>query len=125
MMKLQVDGSRGGFTLVEVMIASVLLAILLVAVGYFFGNIIKQSDIVDDQTRAMELSRQGLEEIRTQDVKSMPLGQTTPVTIEDKFNRYYDISEVDPLYPSARNVECVVYWDGAGGTDTLSFGTIF
>lgn len=124
-MKLQVDGARGGFTLVEVLIASVLLAILLVAVGYFFGNIIKQSDIVDDQTRAMELSRQGLEEIRTQDVISMPLGQTTPETIEDRFSRYFDISEVDPLYPNARNVECVVYWDGAGGRDTLSFGTIF
>lgn len=125
MMKLQVDGSRGGFTLVEVLIASVLLAILLVAVGFFFGNIIKQSDIVDDQTRAMELARQGLEEIRSQDVKSMPLGETTHEVIEDNFNRYFDLSEVDPLYPGARNVECVVYWDGAGGRDTLSFSTIF
>lgn len=124
MMKLQVDGGRGGFTLIEVLIASVLLAVLLIGVGFFFTNIVKQSDIVDDRTRAMELSRQGLEEIRTLDVKSMSLGHSTTETIE-KFGRYFDISEVDPLYPNARNVECVVFWNGPDGPDTLRFSTIF
>lgn len=124
MNRLQVDRGRGGFTLVEVLISAVLLAILLVGVGFFFTNIIKQSDVVDDQTRAMELARQGLEEIRTQDVASMPTGTTTPEEI-DKFSRYFEISQVDPIYPTARKVRCVVQWTGASGADEISFSTIF
>ncbi len=117
-------GRRGGFTLIEVLLAAIILAILLVGIGLFFGDIIRQSDVVDDRTRATELARQGLEEIRTQDVKSMPLGASTPENIE-KFTRYFDISNVDPLYPTARNVDCIVYWTGANGADSVSFSTIF
>ncbi|OPL18868.1 MAG: hypothetical protein AVO35_02740 [Candidatus Aegiribacteria sp. MLS_C] len=124
MKKLQVDGNRGGFTLIEVLIASVLMAILLVGVGLFFTNIIKQSDVVDDQTRAMELARQGLEEIRTQDIMSLPMGDSSVEDIE-KFHRYYIVSGVDSLYPTARHIECIVYWTDASGSDTLSFSSIF
>ena len=123
-MKLQVDRDRGGFTLVEVLIASVLMATLLVGVGLFFTNILKQSDVIDDQTRAMELARQGLEEIRTQDIGSLPIGESTVEGIE-KFSRYYIVSGVDSLYPTARHIECVVFWNSAQGADTLSFSSIF
>ncbi len=124
MMKHETDVGQGGFTLIEVLIASVLLAMLILSVGFFFTNIIKQSDIVDDQTRAMELARQGLEEIRTMDVQSMPIGETTVESIF-KFNRYFVIAEADPLYPNARQVTCILYWSSASGPDTLSFSTIF
>lgn len=123
-MILQVDQGRGGFTLIEVLIASVLMAILLVSVGFFFTNIIKQSDVVDDQTRAMELARQGLEEIRTQSIMSLPMGQSSIEEI-DKYNRYYVVSGVDSLYPTARHIQCFVYWRGASGADTLSFSSVF
>ena len=123
-MKTKIHQSQKGFTLVEVLLAAILLAILLVSVGFFFTNILKQSDIVDDQTRAMELARQGLEEIRTQDVASMTLGMTTPVGIEEFF-RYFNITVPDPMYPTARNVECIVFWTSAAGPDTMTFSTIF
>ncbi|MCK4504628.1 MAG: type II secretion system protein [Candidatus Aegiribacteria sp.] len=113
----------GGFTLVEVLITSILLAILLTGVGFFFTNIIKQSDILDDRTQAMELARQGLEEIRTLDVTSMGIGLTTPDTL-GRFARCFDISVYDPLYPNARLVRCIVSWTGASGGQTFSFSTI-
>ncbi len=113
----------GGFTLVEVVITALILAILLAGVGFFFTNIIKQSDIVDDRTQAMELARQGLEEIRTLDVASMGFGLTPPDTI-GRFERCFDISEYDPLYPNARLVKCIVSWTGASGAQTFSFSTI-
>ncbi len=118
------DGPARGFTLIELLIASIILAILLVGIGLFFVTILKQSDVVDDQTRAMELARQGLEEIRSKDIRSMSLGRTASEDL-DKFTRYFVISEVDPLYPNARRVQCFVYWTGASGPDTLSFSTIF
>jgi prepilin-type N-terminal cleavage/methylation domain-containing protein len=124
MNKLQVDCGSGGFTLIEVLIASVLLAVLLIGVGLFFTNIIKQSDVVDDRTRAMEIARQGLEEIRTQDILSLPLGQS-PIDTLEKFRRYYMVSGADSVYANSRLVECYVYWTDATGQDTLSFSTIF
>ncbi|NOQ21738.1 MAG: prepilin-type N-terminal cleavage/methylation domain-containing protein [Candidatus Aegiribacteria sp.] len=124
MTELQIDSGNRGFTLIEVLIAALLLAIILTGIGFFFTNIIKQSDIMDDRTKGMELARQGLEEIRTLDINSMPLGWTTPEDI-DKFHRRFNISGVDSLYPNARNVRCLVYWTGASGADSLSFSTIF
>ena len=120
----QIDSGDRGFTLIEVLIASLLLSIILVGIGMFFMNIIKQSDVMDDRTRAMELARQGLEEIRTLDIESMPLGRTTPEDI-DYFHRCFEIAEVDPLYPNARNVRCVVYWISANAADSISFSSIF
>lgn len=120
----QIDSGDRGFTLIEVLIASLLLSIILVGIGFFFMNIIKQSDVLDDRTRAMELARQGLEEIRTLDIEAMPLGRTTPEDI-DYFHRCFEIAEVDPLYPNARNVRCVVYWISATAADSISFSTVF
>lgn len=114
---------EGGFTLVEVVITALILAILLAGIGVFFTNIIKQSDIVDDRTQAMELARQGLEEIMTLDVSEMPLGLTDPDTI-GRFERCFELFEYDPLYPNARLVQCIVSWTGASGYETFSFSTI-
>jgi len=124
MMKANASPERG-FTLVEVLLAAVILAILLVGIGMFFTNIIKQSDIVDDRTRGMELARQGLEEIRTLDILSMSLGQSSTEDIDGRFFRYFDLSIFDPLYPNARQVDCYVYWTGASGADTISFSSVF
>ena len=112
-----------GFTLVEVVITALILAVLLTGIGFFFTNIIKQSDILDDRTQAMELARQGLEEIRTLDVVSMGLGLTSPDSI-GRFERRFDIAIYDPLYPNARLVQCIVSWTGASGAQTFSFSTI-
>lgn len=115
---------KGGFTLVEVVITSLILAILLTGIGFFFTNIIKQSDIIDDRTQAMELARQGLEELSTLDITSMALGMTTPDTL-GRFERRFDISVYDVLYPNARHVQCIISWIGAGGNESFSFSTIF
>ncbi|MCK4671730.1 MAG: type II secretion system protein [Candidatus Aegiribacteria sp.] len=114
----------GGFTLVEVVITSLILAILLTGIGFFFTNIIKQSSIVDDRTKAMELARQGLEEMGTLDITAMALGLTTPDTL-GIFRRCFDISEYDVLYPNARLVQCIVSWTGASGSESFSLSTIF
>ena len=124
MTEIRIDSGKRGFTMIEVLIASLLLAILLTGIGFFFTNIVKQSDVMDDRTRGMELARQGLEEIRTEDILSMPIGRTTPEDI-DKFHRCFEITLADALYPTARNVRCVVYWIGASGADSLSFSSIF
>lgn len=113
-----------GFTLVEVLLASVILAILVVGIGLFFGHIIKQSDILDDRTLALELARQGVEEMRTADFETLPDGSTGPVTT-DKYSRYIIVSSPFATLSNARLVQCMVVWVGAQGPDTLSLSTVF
>lgn len=113
-----------GFTLVEVLLASVILAILIVGVGFFFGYLIDQSDVMDDKTRALELARQGIEEMRTLDMNTIPDGTTGPVSF-DKFDRYITVSSPFPNLSKARMVQCYVVWTGANGADSLSLSTVF
>lgn len=114
----------GGFTLVELMVASVILAILLTSIGLFFGNMIEQSDKMDDMSRALELCQQGLEEFRTEDVQTLPDGVVETDTV-DKFIREIILGTPDPSIPSARSVKCKMSWTGAAGPDSTSLTTIF
>ncbi len=124
MIKPSSEHLRSGFTLVEVVIASVILAIVLLSLGFFFANIIDQSSKVDNMSIALQFARQGLEEIRTQDITAMPLGRSGPEFLGD-FDRYFEISMVDSLIMNAREVRCIVIWSSKDGPDSLSFSTIF
>jgi len=116
--------SRAGFTLVEILIAAVILAILLIGIGFFFANMITQSDVMDDRTRALELCQQGLENLRTQNVSSLPDGQASEDTVE-KYQREVLISTPYSQYPNAKLVTCRVGWDTPDGVDSVSLSTIY
>ena len=117
------SGSRG-FTLVELVIASILLAIVVTGIAFFFMHIIKLSDEVDDQTRALEICREGIEMLRTQDVLAMPEGWQSPETV-GKFTRAIWLDSPYDEYPEAKHVLCRITWNGAEGADSISLSTIF
>jgi prepilin-type N-terminal cleavage/methylation domain-containing protein len=114
---------RRGFTLVELMIASAILAILIISVGFFLTQIIERSDMVDDMTKALELCRQGIEQYRTLDLSSM--SGSVSDTIDGNFYRTITLSEPYTEYQDAKLVVCEVEWDGIGGRDSLSLSTIY
>ena len=117
-------GGETGFTLIEVIIASIILAIVVTGIAFFFMHIIQMSDQMDDQTRAMEICREGIETLRTQDVVSMSNGwQTPPVTVEG-FTRSFKVNTPYSEYPEAKLVRCRVTWVGVAGADSLSLSTI-
>lgn len=116
--------SGAGFTLVEILIASVILGILLIGIGFFFANMITQSDVIDDRTRALELCQQGLENLRTQNVSSLPDGQASSDTIEH-YHREVLISTPYSTYPHAKLVTSRVDWTGPNGVDSVSLSTIY
>jgi len=114
----------GGFTLVEVIIASIILAIVCSGVAFFFLHIVKMSDRMDDQTRALELCREGIETLRTQDVLSMDDGWQPAETV-DGFTRQIWIDTPYDEYPEAKHVLCRLSWTGVDGADSLSLSSIF
>ncbi len=115
---------EGGFTLVEVVIASIILAIVVTGIAFFFMRIIGMSDQMDDQTRALELCRDGIEKMRTEDVTTLPDGWQTAETVEG-FTRNIWIDTPYSEYPEAKLVMCRVYWNGIEGPDSLDLSTIF
>lgn len=114
----------GGFTLVEVIIASIILAIVVTGIAFFFMRIIGMSDQMDDQTRALELCRDGIEKMRAEDVTTLPDGWQTAENVEG-FTRNIWIDTPYPQYPEAKLLMCRVYWTGIEGPDSLDLSTIF
>lgn len=101
-----------------------ILAILVVGIGFFFGHIIRQSDVMDDKTRALELAREGLENMRTVSMDTISNGTIGP-EIVGEFSRYLIVSSPFQSLSVARLVQCMVVWTGANGPDTLSLSTVF
>ena len=114
-----------GFTLLEVVIASIILAIIVTGIAFFFMNIIQMSDQMDNQARALELCREGIEELRTQDVVSMSDGWQTPAVTIDMYTREIWVDTFNATYPEAKHIRCRVTWTGAEGADSLSLSTIY
>jgi prepilin-type N-terminal cleavage/methylation domain-containing protein len=121
--KIKRKGDRG-FTLVEVVIASILLAIVVTGIAFFFMHMIKLSDQMDDQTKALEICREGIEMLRTQNVVSMADGWQTAETVAG-FTRRVWIDTPYVQYPEAKHVLCRVSWNGVNGPDSLDLSTIF
>ena len=115
---------EGGFTLIEVVIASIILAIVVTGIAFFFMHMIKMSDQLDDQTRALEICREGIEMLRAEDVLSMSDGWQSPETVEG-FTRRIWIDTPYAEYPEAKHVMCRVNWSGVEGADSLDLSTLF
>lgn len=114
---------RQGFTLVELLIASAILALLIIGVGLFLTQIIEKSDMMDDMTRALELCRQGIEEARTMDLNGMS-GHLSD-TVDGEFFRTLSVSTPYTEYQDAKLVVCEVQWESLRGRDSLSLSTIY
>lgn len=117
------EGS-GGFTIIEVVIASIILAIVVTGIAFFFMHIIGMSDQMDDQTKALEICRDGIEKARTENVSSMDDGWQPSETV-DGFVRRIWIDTPYPQYPEAKIVMCRVYWSGIEGADSLHLTALF
>jgi len=124
MMNETVGRGRRGFTLVELIIASVILAMLIITIGYFFTQMISNSDVMDQKTRALELCREGIEQYRTLDVSSWSDGNYGLETIEE-FEREFTLSTPYSSYPDAKLVMCEVRWTGANGPETVSLSMLY
>ncbi len=116
--------NQGGFTLVELLVASVILAMLIVSLGYFITTMIDNSNKLDDKSKALELCRQGLEQCRTEDL----LNGTTMENIileEITYTRSLTVSDYSAEYSEAKLIVCAVVWNSADASETVTLSTVF
>ncbi|MFO7626385.1 MAG: prepilin-type N-terminal cleavage/methylation domain-containing protein [Candidatus Fermentibacteraceae bacterium] len=120
----RIRGSRG-FTLMEVVIASLLLAIIVAGIAVFFFHIVRNSTEMDLMTKGLQYCREKLEQMRTLDVASMPDGTGPVEVLPDGFQRVTTISSPYAEYPAAKLVRCNVTWNSPDGTDSTSLSILF
>lgn len=115
----------GGFTLVEVVIASMIMAIVVAGIAVFFMHAVKNSQQLDHFTRGLQYSREKLEEMRTIDVTVLPNGPGPIEYLPGDFTRQIFVSSPYDEYPAAKLVRCEVSWSGPDGPESTSLSIIF
>ncbi len=115
----------GGFTLVEVIIASILLAIIVGGIAFFFLHAVRGSQQMDQMSKGLQYSREKLEELRTIDVSVLPDGPGPEETLPGGYSRRIVVSTPFDEYPAAKMINCVVSWSGPEGADSTSLCIIF
>ena len=116
--------NQGGFTLVELLVASVILAILIVGLGFFITQMVDNSNKIDDKTKALELCRQGLEQCRTMALTTGTTSENVTVS-EITYTRELTVSDYSVEYSEAKLVVCEVTWTGTGLPESVSLTTVF
>lgn len=115
----------GGFTLIEVVIASLLMAIIVAGIAVFFLHVVRNSQTMDQMTKGLQHCRERLEEMRTLDVASLPDGAGPLENLPNGFRRRVYVSTPYPEYPAAKLIKCRVTWTGPEGADSTSLSILF
>jgi prepilin-type N-terminal cleavage/methylation domain-containing protein len=113
---------RGGFSLIELMIAALILTIGVSALIYCIGYSLQKSREPYDRSVAMDLAQQKLEELRNEDYSLLASGhdvneQGTQVSIDafgqpgGMFTREWVVQEDTPMI-GTKTVSATVNWHG-------------
>jgi len=112
----RVRQSEGGFTLIEVLVAIVILSIGLLGMASLTIGIIKGNKLSNDLTTATTLAQDKMEQIRNSGYSALPSSDTTDTEdygeIPDypQYKRVRD-TDVDAPATNMKTVTVTVYWD--------------
>ncbi len=114
----QINNNQAGFTLIEVLIATVVIVFGLLAMGTFLGSQVNHNSKNERQTYATVLAQGKIEELRNTalvtGVSSTDNGTDTITTTAGPFTRTWTIDDV--THPLLDEITVTVDWDAAMGT---------
>ncbi len=114
----QINNNQAGFTLIEVLIATVVIVFGLLAMGTFLGGQVNKNSKNERQTYATVLAQGKIEELRNTalvtGVSSADNGTDTTTTIAGPFTRTWTID--DFTHPLLDQITVQVVWTAAVGT---------
>jgi len=117
-------GREEGFTLIELMIALLILSIGLVALAGLQISAIKGNAFSRRITTAVSVAEQTIEQIKStpyNNIQSQPLSQVTASNMN--FSRQVSVADNAPL-PSMKTVQVTVTWSEGGKSHTVPISTV-
>lgn len=116
-MKQRLD-NLSGFTIIEVIIAAVIILFGLLAMASFLGNLINKNSNNERKTLASAIAEEKVEDLRgdalTVDITNANSGTDTIATAAGTFTRTWTITE--DFVGLADQVSVFVDWDGTGNS---------
>lgn len=132
--------TESGFTLIEVLIAMVLLTIGMVGYGSFSGNLINKNSLQERKTLATTLAREKMEDLRSLAIQTtLTAANSTPTVPGDALdrqgNRLGNPGTAGAIYTRTWLINdagaplviatVTVSWDYMSGTRSISLSTQF
>jgi len=116
-MKQRIDNSTG-FTVIEVIIAAIIILFGLLAMATFLGNLMSKNSDKERKTMATTIAEEKIENLRgdalTVDITNADNGTDTVSTAAGTFTRTWTITE--DFSGLADQVSVLVDWDGTGNS---------
>jgi type IV pilus assembly protein PilV len=116
-------GKAAGFTLVEFMVALTVFAIGVLGIALVFMNGTRHVGASGEETKAVELAQQGLEDLLTESFDSVNLDPGTHWDADNPLERAYyrDWSVEDQVpFTGCKRVTVNVRWPGEHPTRTVT-----
>lgn len=108
--------NQNGFTLIEVLIAAVIISFGMLAMGTFLGNYMQSNNRNERVTTATSYAQEKIEDLRTTALAgtiSSADDNTTGEAVGDFYTRYWRIDDTS----NPKKIEVLVSWDGTSTSD--------
>jgi prepilin-type N-terminal cleavage/methylation domain-containing protein len=116
-------GSARGFTLIEAMVAIVILVVGVLGAASLTAALMQSNRDATDRTRALELMRHKVEHIQAQGYYAVVTGNDTGSVGGVTFTRSWTVTPDSPI-AGLRHVQVSVSWTDQDGTHTVSARTL-
>lgn len=123
-MKQKIDNSSG-FTLIEVLIAAVILTFGMLAMGTFLGSLVNKNSGNERKTIATLLAQDKIEDLRTTALTGDLTASTTTETITNTGAGDFTMTTTIDDSSNPNQITVLVDWDGQGqGATQLTLTTL-
>jgi len=113
-MKQTINNNSSGFTLIEVLVASVILVFGLLAMASFLGNMISKNAANERKTTATVLAEEKIEDLRNDALKIDLTAADNSTDNIGLYTRTWTI--VEDFASLSDQITVLVAWDGPGNT---------
>ncbi len=117
-MKLSLDKKDTGFTLLEVLVATLLVGVGIFALVEAFNRGYLGAGQAEDYSVALSLSEEKMEELRVLPFASLTNSSKAPVSGFTSFQR--EVVVTTPASPTLKQIVVKTYWDVPGGENNVS-----
>ena len=114
---------RGGFTLIEIVVAIVMLAFGVLASASLTAALMKSNRGVTNRTRAVEVSREKIENLQSDRYAVIASGNDAVTVRGITFNRSWTVTPNSPI-ANVKSITLTVTWSDRQGSHSVSNQTL-